>query len=610
MLHAHEIENVIRPFGMRLQTVEVQPVDPASLGNGQNVTIEESDRRFFMANVSGGKRSSEISECRVTFSLPKMDEDGLYEIDGFTCAIVREGLIDLASSNPGGRVKHWYLDRKRVVSRILSEAFQRAFADFYSHGHAPTDIQLQTVIDAQFKPGNPLVQPVPRSEIARNDLKSLVYVRTPDSGMDLTHRRYNDEMWGRLDPASTPGGTKVNIAYRLAHGSAISNGALIPSQSMFCPTLEQFALPAAYVPRRMHIIRSALCATLPVVDYEYPVIKRAKIKGKHLVTAIMNHPSYTGEDAIVVSQSAAIKMTATRHVQEKVFVDGDWHLQVEVGDAVDSHTPLIEVISANSFNAWKDKIQGLQAEERPTDKLEEKGPDRDIVYSRKLPYSAFVDSISVRETTHMGVRMKRVTISMTADLPLKTGDKVITRHGVKGIVRVLPDDQMPVLEDGTTRVELMISPESVINRRAMAVYWEMMATAYTMKTGQPVEADHASPRPTFKQLVDAGYGKSRQLYVDGEALPHKTYVGHLFLVRLDKLASEVISVPSKTEALTGMGTALNSARINGQKKDPAKNFCLVARGLSNTFTEITRQNMTGGHALKEFMKILDPMRNN
>jgi len=603
MLSAKKIENWIKPFGMKMEVTEVAPEIPEV---EEGVIGEIPDRVFFKASITGSKRSTEVTACEVEFSLPRMDEDGIYEVEDLTCSLVREGLLNLGRCTPGGSVIHSFVDRQRIATKAVSTAFHKAFSDFYSHGQPPTNLQLQLAIDGALKPGNKLVQVVPANVIARADVKSLVYVRPPEEGMDLKHRKFRPDWWKKLDPASTPGSTKVNIAYRLAQGSRIVGGEVIAGDKLFCSTLEQFAVAGSLVPRRMHIIRSAMCSTLPLVKGEYPLVKRSALQGRHLVTAVMNIPSYTGEDAIVVSEDAAEKMTAMRTVVDKVFIQGgEWHAKVKAGDVVNEKTPLMEIVSRESKESWQRRIDELEADGKPSSKLRERGPHKKQVFPRKLPYSAFVDSVTVRETVHMGIQMLCVRVAMSAELSLKDGDKVITRQGVKGVVRVLPAERMPETEEGR-KVEMIISPESIVTRRAMAVYWEMMATEYMIKTKEPVEAGHRSPRPTFKQLVDAGYGGKTQLTLKGEPLKEKTFVGYLFIVRLDKIAAEIASTAQEGDFLTGMQTSLNSARMSGQKKDPAKNFCMLARGLERTFIVLTKQNMKGRHALREMMKILEP----
>ena len=60
--------------------------------------------------------------------------------------------------------------------------------------------------------------------------------------------------------------------------------------------------------------------------------------------------------------------------------------------------------------------------------------------------------------------IKRIQVEIAETRKAKVGDKLVGRHGNKGVVsKILPEAEMPFLPDGTP-VELVISPLSVPSR--------------------------------------------------------------------------------------------------------------------------------------------------
>ena len=78
------------------------------------------------------------------------------------------------------------------------------------------------------------------------------------------------------------------------------------------------------------------------------------------------------------------------------------------------------------------------------------------VKQRSFPHTFWCEEITFRLRRDNG-----------ASRPLSIGDKLATRHGIKGVVgRVLPDDAMP------TNAEILVSTEGVLRRQAMGQFRE------------------------------------------------------------------------------------------------------------------------------------------
>jgi hypothetical protein len=229
---------------------------------------------------------------------------------------------------------------------------------------------------------------------------------------------------------------------------------------------------------------------------------------------------------------------------------------------------------------------------------------KQTIKAKRIVYPSVIESIRKVVTQTAGMPALRIDVVCRAEVEAETGDKLFTRSAIKGVANVLDDDHMPVLPTGE-RVEAVISPESVINRRAMSTFWEMMANSYVLGTGNEVSGSHTNPRPSFQELVDMGYGKPCRLMFNDEPLPEETFCGPVFFIRIDKLARENMTAHDGTRILNGMRVPVDSARLSGQKRDLAKGFAFLARDLGVNFAHSLRHNMYGQFAMSQLAKVLE-----
>lgn len=575
MFSPEALQKFISPRGMAFKVTEVSvpPIKDTIAG----ITKYSQDRRFYCAEVSGYDRTGQLVATKVNFSIPVPDRQGVFEVNGSQRYIAQEGFIDLHRFKLGKPVDFIFRGSTRVFMIALNEIFNGAFLEFFMRGQPPTSNDIQNAIDSWIK-SSALTQAVPESEIGRDSLRDLVYLRVGSAGLDTTHRRFSNTMWARIDPSSTPQGEKVNISYRMAHNATLLGNNLRPGDSIFCTTTHLYGIAGKYSPRRLHLVRSGIEHALKLVKFEKPLVGNEGLPGRHLVTAIMNYRSHTGEDAIVISESAATKLTAIKRYKEQVWSLGEIHMKVKEGDVITPGQLLAEVI---------DPLDGSKAE----------------VHAMKARYSTTVETMRAVQTEISGIKAVRIDIILRGELPVESGDKLYTRAAVKGVARVVPDDKMPVTPNGV-RVEAIISPESVIGRRAMLVYWEMMANVYRLKTKEPVIADHIHPKPTFEDLVEMGYGDGVKLTLKDETLPEETFVGLTFFLRDSNLAREKMSGHNDRIVLNGMQVPVDDAKVSGQKRDLSKSLAMLARNLTYNFQHSLRANMHGKHAYRELIKVL------
>ncbi len=136
--------------------------------------------------------------------------------------------------------------------------------------------------------------------------------------------------------------------------------------------------------------------------------------------------------------------------------------------------------------------------------------------------------------------------------PAESGDKLANRHGTKGVVsRVLPDDEMPHLTDGTP-VELVYSFAGLHVRMNYGQVREALLSRIAQAEGEPVIAPpfHApSEGDLHARLSAAGLPASGMetltLGADGPPLARPSLVGWVYWNRLAHLAEPKLQVSAE-----------------------------------------------------------------
>lgn len=194
--------------------------------------------------------------------------------------------------------------------------------------------------------------------------------------------------------------------------------------------------------------------------------------GCDLLTAYMPWQGMNMEDAVVLSESAALKLgsdglrktpirvdvkvgwTPSAPERPKEYPDLDEKGLVKPGTRLHYGSPI-------AYTIWEGKNAKERCSKEKTISV--------IRYEERTP--AVVKRIKWKRLyEHMrGV----LEYELELPIPIRPGDKLMGRHGNKGVVgTVLPDDQMPRLPDATNlpedfrgrRIEILLNPHGVIGR--------------------------------------------------------------------------------------------------------------------------------------------------
>lgn len=539
-----------------------------------NQLDEDVDFNVYHVTIKGRTYSGDPLSTDIEFAIPKPYDSTkrVFRIEGSTgtrnrivCNKVFYDILDTNNIVPRKlAVKRWIY----LVIDAVNQALHEACFDWSFGGEPPNTDLVTSKINEWFNT-SPFVMDVdPFNKIEMSSISDIVVFDINEIGIGHNNRVFLKDWIGSLDPCSTPSSDRINSVYRLADGAKIEKGYIVPSSNIFCRTITENAIASSLNPRRNYLLRTTFQNSCKLVTPETPLVsnKNNQLSGINLLTAIMHLREHTFEDCIAISESASKKFVC--YVEKYEIARSQYPIEVMIkeGDVIKPYTVIA-----------KDEL------------------GREFKFSKlKVPASCI--NIEVSKRTNFSRLFNCVRFTFCSIYPLINGDKLSNRGAVKGVVKVIKDENMPVTADGKI-IDICISPESIYKRRCMSLYWEMMAG----KAGITI-ADHFTAEPSFETLAK-DYGESEQLSLYGKPLPEKTFIGNVFWLRLNKHAEEALSAKGKNTVLNQYGLKVDDASISGQRRDPAKSIAMVSRGLSCILDELIKDTV-GVNNLKQLLDIV------
>ena len=140
---------------------------------------------------------------------------------------------------------------------------------------------------------------------------------------------------------------------------------------------------------------------------------------------------------------------------------------------------------------------------------------------------------------------KIVKVFIAIKRKIKVGDKMSGRHGNKGVISIiLPEEDMPHLEDGTT-IDIMLNPQGVPSRmnlgQILELHLGMAGKAMGVKFVSPV-FDGVKKEYISDALGEAGVSKTgkQKLFnpIDGEVIDNDVSVGVMYMLKLSHMVDD------------------------------------------------------------------------
>ena len=216
--------------------------------------------------------------------------------------------------------------------------------------------------------------------------------------------------------------------------------------------------------------------------------------------------------------------------------------------------------------------------------------------------------------------LKRIQVEVAETRKAKVGDKLVGRHGNKGVVsKILPESEMPFLADGTP-IDLVLSPLSVPSRMNIGqilethLGWAAHKLNYIAISPALLGADKEDIK---KELKEAGLPESGQVTVyDGRTglpFPKPITVGYMYVMKLIHMVDDKVHARSiGPYSLITQQPLGGKAQFGGQRFGEMEVWALEGYGAAHTLQEmltIKSDDVQGRAAAYESILKGEPIRN-
>ncbi|MDR0874925.1 MAG: DNA-directed RNA polymerase subunit beta [Clostridiales Family XIII bacterium] len=340
--------------------------------------------------------------------------------------------------------------------------------------------------------------------------------------------------------------------------------------------------------------------------------------GKNLLIGFMTWEGYNYEDAIILNERLIMDDVLTSlHIEEYECEARDTKLGPEeitrdipnIGD--DARKDLDEEgivrigAEVTSYDILVGKVTPkgeteLTAEERLLRAIfgEKAREVRDT--SLKIPHGETGIVVDIKTFSRDGGDdlppgvNKLVRVYVATKRKISVGDKMAGRHGNKGVIsRVLPEEDMPFMEDGTP-LQVMLNPLGVPSRMNVGQVLEVHLGLAAKKQGWYISTpvfDGAHEGDITKLLIEGGYPENGKLKLrdgrSGEAFDNPVTVGYMYMLKLHHLVDDKIHARSTGPySLITQQPLGGKAQFGGQRFGEMEVWALEAYGAAYTLQEI------------------------
>ncbi len=338
--------------------------------------------------------------------------------------------------------------------------------------------------------------------------------------------------------------------------------------------------------------------------------------GTNLRTAYMPFHGYNFEDGIVISDAAAKKLTSLHAYEKSVKKDkqtiidrkqflavrqGDYEKRqlanidddgvVRVGSVVEEGDPLVLALREPNDNQYASQVREFRRG-KPVD-----FKNRSLTWDK--PFKGVVTDVYRKSDGRGGTD---VIVTVKTEEPAQIGDKVVGRHGNKGVItRIIPTEEMPyaLAKDGKTKkhVDIMLNPLGVPSRINLGQILETVAAKIAEERGtvykvRNFEAGKNYLQSVEKELADAGLEDKETLYdpTTGKSFKQKVLTGNQYILKLKHQVEKKISARSMAGA-DGTDYDINlspksGAPHGGQALGELGMYSLLAHGARNNLFDM------------------------
>jgi DNA-directed RNA polymerase subunit beta len=190
--------------------------------------------------------------------------------------------------------------------------------------------------------------------------------------------------------------------------------------------------------------------------------------------------------------------------------------------------------------------------------------------------------------------IKRIEVEVAEIRKIQAGDKLSGRHGNKGVIsKVLPEEEMPFLEDGTP-VDIILNPIGVVSRMNLGQILETHLAWAAKKLGYHAISpalSGATEKEIKEELKKAGLSEDGKVILyDGRTglpFPEKITVGYIYMMKLIHMVRDKIHMRSiGPYSLITQQPLGGKAQFGGQRFGEMEVWALEGYGAAHTLQEM------------------------
>jgi DNA-directed RNA polymerase subunit beta len=190
--------------------------------------------------------------------------------------------------------------------------------------------------------------------------------------------------------------------------------------------------------------------------------------------------------------------------------------------------------------------------------------------------------------------LKKVQVTIAQIRSVSVGDKLAGRHGNKGVIsRILPEEDMPYLEDGTP-IDVILTPLGVPSRMNLGQILELHLglAAHTLDYQAICPPFAGATEEEIKaELVKAGYPEDGKVSLrdgrTGETFNQKVAIGYMYIMKLHHMVEDKIHMRSiGPYSLITQQPLGGKAQNGGQRFGEMEVWALLGYGAAYTLREV------------------------
>ncbi|MBI4181727.1 MAG: DNA-directed RNA polymerase subunit B [Candidatus Aenigmarchaeota archaeon] len=428
---------------------------------------------------------------------------------------------------------------------------------------------------------------------AEEEENSLIAIKPADITKDHTHVE--------IDPIAMLGLSAGLIPYpEYNRGDRINYGAKMIGQSIGIPTNN-------FLVRTDTKFNVLSYPQVPLVGTKTSQVLAEFPEGQNVVIAVSCYDGYNMEDAIVFNKSSIQRGLArsfyfrTYETLKKRYWGGqedviqipepgikgfrgeEAYKNLDQDGVINPETP----VRSDSVLVGKiSPLRFLTTEEFVSD-IENK---RETSVTVRHGEQGVVDSIFITETTDADQLLK---IRLRDSRMPEIGDKFASRHGQKGVIGLLVDQQdMPFTSSGVIP-DIIFNPHAIPSRMTIGQLLEILAGKAGALNGERMDAsafEHLQDEDIRKILKRLGFREDgKEILHDGRtgrAFEVMIFVGIAFYMKLDHMVTDKIHARSRgpVTLLTKQPTE-GRAKRGGLRIGEMEQQCLIGHGAVLTLKE-------------------------